>query len=300
MPPVASSQQSVYCAWPGAILARSLLSVALTWSAAPVPVTIALPRWLTSKMPTASRTAVCSFTTPVGYSSGMLQPPNSANFAPESDVPVVQRGLQEVGHGANLTQTSDRDPWLECAGDDVPPPQRQPGQDPLRRGRRRSRAVGQGRAPRRRCGGRRGGLRPQAPAPAVDARLHRQARRDRQAAHGRHDLLAAAGDRRPRRLAGSRRDPPRRRRRRAAISNASSVALALPADTPERVRAVAEGFDLGAYTFTAYKHNGTRTARQGRQHRLAAHARRPPAGRHHGHGRGAAGRPRRCATRATG
>jgi leucyl aminopeptidase len=44
------------------------------------------------------------------------------------------------------------------------------------------------------------------------------------------------------------------------ISNASSVALALPADTPERVRAVAEGFDLGAYTFTAYKHNGTKNS----------------------------------------
>jgi leucyl aminopeptidase len=43
-----------------------------------------------------------------------------------------------------------------------------------------------------------------------------------------------------------------------SISNASSVALALPADTPERVRAVAEGFDLGAYTFTAYKHNGAK------------------------------------------
>jgi leucyl aminopeptidase len=38
-----------------------------------------------------------------------------------------------------------------------------------------------------------------------------------------------------------------------AISNASSVALALPADSPELVRAVVEGFDLGSYTFTTYK-----------------------------------------------
>jgi leucyl aminopeptidase len=38
-----------------------------------------------------------------------------------------------------------------------------------------------------------------------------------------------------------------------AISNASSVALALPADTPELVRAVTEGFELGGYTFTTYK-----------------------------------------------
>jgi leucyl aminopeptidase len=43
-----------------------------------------------------------------------------------------------------------------------------------------------------------------------------------------------------------------------AISNASSVALALPAETPELVRAVTEGFDLGAYTFTTYKRNGTK------------------------------------------
>ena len=41
-----------------------------------------------------------------------------------------------------------------------------------------------------------------------------------------------------------------------AISNASSVALALPADTPELVRAVTEGYDLGGYTFTPYKRGG--------------------------------------------
>jgi len=45
-----------------------------------------------------------------------------------------------------------------------------------------------------------------------------------------------------------------------AISNASSVALALPADTPELVRAVTEGYDLGGYTFSAYKRNGTKDA----------------------------------------
>ena len=59
-----------------------------------------------------------------------------------------------------------------------------------------------------------------------------------------------------------------------AISNAASVALALPADTPELVRAVTEGYDLGGYTFTTYK-----TGRQGhaarRRHRLAAQRRSP-------------------------
>ncbi|WP_370248136.1 leucyl aminopeptidase [Nocardioides sp.] len=45
-----------------------------------------------------------------------------------------------------------------------------------------------------------------------------------------------------------------------AVSNAASVALALPADTPERVRAVTEGFLLGGYTFTAYKSSTRSTA----------------------------------------
>ena len=38
-----------------------------------------------------------------------------------------------------------------------------------------------------------------------------------------------------------------------AATNAVSVAVALPADTPELVRAVTEGHALGGYTFTTYK-----------------------------------------------
>jgi leucyl aminopeptidase len=38
-----------------------------------------------------------------------------------------------------------------------------------------------------------------------------------------------------------------------AVTNTASVAIALPADTPELVRAVVEGFRLGGYTFTTYK-----------------------------------------------
>ncbi len=38
-----------------------------------------------------------------------------------------------------------------------------------------------------------------------------------------------------------------------AVTNAASVALALPADTPELVRAVTEGHLLGGYAFTTYK-----------------------------------------------
>jgi leucyl aminopeptidase len=38
-----------------------------------------------------------------------------------------------------------------------------------------------------------------------------------------------------------------------SVSNAASVALALPADTPELVRAVSEGWILGGYSFDRYK-----------------------------------------------
>jgi leucyl aminopeptidase len=38
-----------------------------------------------------------------------------------------------------------------------------------------------------------------------------------------------------------------------AVTNAASVAIALPAETVELVRAVTEGYVLGGYTFTAYK-----------------------------------------------
>ncbi len=105
MPPVSSSTQSVYCALPGRILPRSLLSVALTYAAAPGPLTSALPRWLTSKSPTVLRTAVCSATVPAGYSSGMVQPPNSANFAPSAACRSWSGRLTDVGlaHGAEPT-----------------------------------------------------------------------------------------------------------------------------------------------------------------------------------------------------
>src|SRR6476620_1530735 len=83
--PPASSQHSVYCADPGWIRRTSLVRQALTKSAAPGPVTEALPRWLTSKTPTRSRTAVCSATTPPpGYSIRMSQPPQSAILTPRA------------------------------------------------------------------------------------------------------------------------------------------------------------------------------------------------------------------------
>lgn len=45
-----------------------------------------------------------------------------------------------------------------------------------------------------------------------------------------------------------------------SVTNAASVALALPADSPELVRAVTEGYELGAYTFTAYKKESKKDA----------------------------------------
>jgi leucyl aminopeptidase len=45
-----------------------------------------------------------------------------------------------------------------------------------------------------------------------------------------------------------------------AVTNAASVALALPADAPELVRAVTEGHLLGGYTFTTYKKGSKSTA----------------------------------------
>src|SRR5579875_567494 len=85
-PPV-SVQQSVYCACPGAIRSRSFARHAFTNARAPRPRTVALPRCETSKMPTDSRTAACSFSTPPplpGYSIGISQPPKSASFAPSA------------------------------------------------------------------------------------------------------------------------------------------------------------------------------------------------------------------------
>ena len=64
MTPPSSLQHIVYCAWPGRDSARSAVRQSLTKAAAPGPVTDALPRCETSKMPTAVRTAVCSATTP--------------------------------------------------------------------------------------------------------------------------------------------------------------------------------------------------------------------------------------------
>src|SRR5215207_108020 len=83
--PPLSLQHIVYCALPGPMRPRSLVRQVLTYAVASGPRTVALPRWDTSKTPTALRTAVCSRTTPApGYSIGISQPPKSAIFAPRA------------------------------------------------------------------------------------------------------------------------------------------------------------------------------------------------------------------------
>lgn len=45
-----------------------------------------------------------------------------------------------------------------------------------------------------------------------------------------------------------------------SVPNAASVAIALPSDSPELVRAVTEGYELGAYAFTTYKKESRKDA----------------------------------------
>ena len=174
-------------------------------------------------MPTASRTAVCSLTTPEEYSSGIDQPPKSANFAPSAtcrscsgDVSgeVLGRGLCAV-HARNL-------PRLSCAGEYLHAARCQPCEDALRRGGRRGGAGRQGsreRAERRaRRGGRRESVRSRVPAPARLPRRDRQARRGHQGADRQAAVVAAARARRAgqarqgRGAVGRRRTPGRGRR----------------------------------------------------------------------------------------
>lgn len=63
-----------------------------------------------------------------------------------------------------------------------------------------------------------------------------------------------------------------------AVTNAASVAIALPAGTPEQLRAVVEGYTLGGYTYTAYKKqaaDGEAAKRPGEIVILTASAKKP-------------------------
>ena len=212
MPPVSASQARVYCALPRPIRPRSLVRQAFRYSTAPSPRTTILPRWLTSKMPTESRTAACSLSTPAGYSSGISQPPNSANFAPSAtwrswsgDCFKDMRGSYRRHEVAERALSAGW-PQLLRAGpnmtprDDVHAAQGQPRQDPHRPGGHRRGPHRQGRpAGLPRWRGRRLGVRPQVHAAAQLDGLPRRAGRGPPAADLGDDQGGSAAARRPRR-----------------------------------------------------------------------------------------------------
>ena len=89
--PPDSSQHIVYCALPVEIRPRSLVRQALTKSAAPGPVTDALPRWLTSKMPTAlTHGGVLADDSAAGVLDRHLPAPEVGHLGAEADVALVQ------------------------------------------------------------------------------------------------------------------------------------------------------------------------------------------------------------------
>src|SRR6478735_3816519 len=248
MPPVWSSQQSVYCAWPGPIRPRSLVRVLLTKSAAPGPATTALPRWLTSKMPTDSRTAVCSFTTPEGYSNGIDQPPKAANLAPSASCRSWSGERRRSDMAANLpdypsrvttyTLRSANPAKTRCDAVVVGVVQTPKGPEIAEGGSEVASAYGRK-------------LRPLLSSLGVTGKAGELLKIPTSGAIS-TPLLVLVG-------LGKTADASAVRRAAGvasrSVTNAASVAIALPADTPELVRAVTEGHLLGGYTYTAYKSN---------------------------------------------
>ena len=247
-------------------------------------VTIALPRWLTSKI--ADRLADRGVL--LDDARGVLQRHRPAaelrELRAERDVPVVQ-GRAAAGRASslmarNLPQRPAPVPgWLSCPGDDLQPAQRQPRQDPCRRGGRRRRAARQGprssrRAARtspRRTAASSGRCWPRSTSPARPARSPRC----RPPARITSPLLILAGlgkrGRRRRPYAGPPAPPP------ARPPTPPRWRSRCPADTPELVRAVTEGYVLGGYTFTTYKKDPK--SEHGAGHGHGAAARRAQAGR---------------------
>ena len=80
MPP-SGWQRSEYCTCPTSSALASLVVRRCSAASAPVPSTSNSPMWLTSKSPTATRTARCSSMMPV-YCTGISHPPNGTMRAP--------------------------------------------------------------------------------------------------------------------------------------------------------------------------------------------------------------------------
>ena len=79
-----SSRRWVYCARPGAILARSLVNAHCSRSSASAPSTRTVPRWDTSKTTASRRQARCSSSVPAGYATGISHPPKGTIRAPRA------------------------------------------------------------------------------------------------------------------------------------------------------------------------------------------------------------------------
>ena len=81
--PADGRQAQEYIAWPSASLPTSLVTSLCTASTARGPRKMTSPMCETSKMPAASRTALCSSRMPE-YWTGIAQPPKSITFAPRA------------------------------------------------------------------------------------------------------------------------------------------------------------------------------------------------------------------------
>src|SRR5690606_33489583 len=108
------SSRCVYWTRPGPILRRSLVNAAWSRSMAAGPLTRTVPRWLTSNTTAASRHRRCSCRVPLGYASGISQPPKGTIFAPSARC-CASRG--ERGDDIRPMLASDRRETLLVLGE---------------------------------------------------------------------------------------------------------------------------------------------------------------------------------------
>ena len=223
-------------------------------------------------MPTASRTAVCSLTTPEGYSSGIDQPPNSANFAPRATCrscsgdcssAVAARLVVHAREPTPASRPASRAAGgrLACGGDVVHPPQRQPRQDPSRRRGRRASPHRKGRRRWPTGGedvaeayGRK--FRPLLPRSASPARPARPSRSPPPARSARRCWCWSAWARRAGRRAPYDGPPASRPARHQRRVGRAGAARRRP---PSWCAAVTEGYLLGGYRSHATRSTPTRT-----------------------------------------
>jgi leucyl aminopeptidase len=227
-----------------------------------------LPRWLTSKMPTLVRTAVCSLTTPA-YSSGISHPPNSENFAPRA----TWRSWRAECLRTMARKLPQRLPRASRTGG-------------LRVSAVTSYTLRKGAPDKTRtdlvvigvASGKGGALVAAPGAEAVASAYGRKfspllASMGFGAKFGEVVKVPTNGTLNASQLLavglGPRDDLTTEKVRRAAgvaarnLGNAASVALALPAVDADHVRAVTEGFHSGLYRFDAYKSGAEKGGRKG-------------------------------------